>query len=225
MRELDPMVPNGRDDEGPLAGDPSPQRRKNPRDQKQCPSAGSQKHLVESCGALYVVDRYFNKERRRVEHTSRYVRDCDDPKVVDFKVYKLDEKRMLYLEAQVSHLTKCQSDHCPILLELQPCSNTRLSRPFRFQSFWLIDASLPDLVRNAWANQLNLAKATSRFTREVQVWNREKFGNIFARKKRLWARLNGVHKAMVSSANAFLVNLEKQLQEDLNSVLNQEEEL
>ncbi|KAK9995143.1 hypothetical protein SO802_024846 [Lithocarpus litseifolius] len=33
---------------------------------------GSQKHLVESCGAFYVVDRYFNKERGRVEHTNRY---------------------------------------------------------------------------------------------------------------------------------------------------------
>ncbi|KAM3709923.1 hypothetical protein ACJW31_02G211300 [Castanea mollissima] len=53
---------------------------------------GSQKHLVESCGSLYVVDRYFNKERRRVEHTNRYVRDCDGSKVVDFKVYKLDEE-------------------------------------------------------------------------------------------------------------------------------------
>ena len=53
---------------------------------------GSQKHLVDSCGALYVVDRYFNKERRRVEHTNRHFRDCDGPKVVDFKVYKLDEE-------------------------------------------------------------------------------------------------------------------------------------
>lgn len=116
---------------------------------------------------------------------------------------------MFYPEAQVSHLTRCQSDHCPILLE--PHSNTRLSWPFRFQSFWLTDASFPDVIRKAWANQLNLAQATSRFTREVQVWNREKFGNIFARKKRLWARLNGVHKAMASNPNAFMVNLEKQL--------------
>uniref|UniRef100_A0A7N2MRV6 Uncharacterized protein n=1 Tax=Quercus lobata TaxID=97700 RepID=A0A7N2MRV6_QUELO len=57
---------------------------------------GSQKHLVESRGALYVVDRYFNKERRRVEHTNRYVRDCDGPKVVDFKVYKLDEEWVVW---------------------------------------------------------------------------------------------------------------------------------
>ncbi|KAF3956120.1 hypothetical protein CMV_018728 [Castanea mollissima] len=56
---------------------------------------GSQKHLVESCGALYVVDRYFKKKRRRrrrVEHNNWYVRDCEGPKVVDFKVYKLDEE-------------------------------------------------------------------------------------------------------------------------------------
>ncbi|KAK7856562.1 hypothetical protein CFP56_022685 [Quercus suber] len=48
-------------------------------------------------GQFYVIDTlgnvsYFNKERRRVEHTNRYIRDCDGPKVVDFKVYKLDEE-------------------------------------------------------------------------------------------------------------------------------------
>ena len=49
---------------------------------------------VQTCALpiFYVVDRYFNKERRRVEHTNWYVRDCDGPKVVDFKVYKLDEE-------------------------------------------------------------------------------------------------------------------------------------
>ncbi|XP_059460910.1 F-box protein At2g26160-like [Corylus avellana] len=39
---------------------------------------GSQKHLVESCGALYVVDKYNDID--------------DDKKVVGFKVYKLDEE-------------------------------------------------------------------------------------------------------------------------------------
>ena len=47
---------------------------------------------MELCRALYVVDTYFNKEMRGVEHTNQYVRDCDSPKVVDFKVYKLDEE-------------------------------------------------------------------------------------------------------------------------------------
>ena len=43
---------------------------------------GDQKHLVESCGALYVVDRYLQRKRR----------GRNGPKVVGFKVYKLDEE-------------------------------------------------------------------------------------------------------------------------------------
>ncbi|XP_059439454.1 putative F-box protein At1g65770 [Corylus avellana] len=47
---------------------------------------GNQKHLVESCGALYVVDRYLDRERRTI-----VTQPCF-PKTVDFKVYKLDEE-------------------------------------------------------------------------------------------------------------------------------------
>ncbi|KAL0014673.1 hypothetical protein SO802_001742 [Lithocarpus litseifolius] len=42
---------------------------------------------------------------------------------------------MLYPEAQVSHLTRCFSKHCPVLLDLHPQSNFRLEKPFKFQSF------------------------------------------------------------------------------------------
>ena len=50
---------------------------------------GNQKHLMESCGALYVVDRYIDGERKRMENNT-WRRDF--PKTVDFKVYKLDEE-------------------------------------------------------------------------------------------------------------------------------------
>ena len=50
---------------------------------------GYQKHLVESCGALYVVDRYLDRERRRIEN---YITQPCFPKTVDFKVFKLDEE-------------------------------------------------------------------------------------------------------------------------------------
>ena len=56
---------------------------------------------------------------------------------------------LLYPEAQVSHLARSLSDHCPVLLELHPQNNSRLIRPFRFQSFWLSDSSFPNIVRNA----------------------------------------------------------------------------
>ncbi|KAK4261690.1 hypothetical protein QN277_004653 [Acacia crassicarpa] len=44
---------------------------------------GHKKHLVESCGNLYVVDRYYDGGPRRRNN---------DARVVDFKVYRLDEE-------------------------------------------------------------------------------------------------------------------------------------
>ncbi|KAB1223723.1 hypothetical protein CJ030_MR2G004729 [Morella rubra] len=53
---------------------------------------GVHKHLVESCGALYVVDRYLDGERRRLELDNFFsfrAQDCS--KTVCFEVYRLDE--------------------------------------------------------------------------------------------------------------------------------------
>ncbi|XP_050241620.1 putative F-box protein At1g65770 isoform X2 [Quercus robur] len=50
---------------------------------------GNQKHLVESCGELYVVDRSFDRERRFDQDLRRY-RLC--PKTVNIEVYKLDQE-------------------------------------------------------------------------------------------------------------------------------------
>ena len=52
---------------------------------------GSQKHLVESCGALYVVDGYLDKERRRAENNVFYKRGGDCAELIGFKVYRFDE--------------------------------------------------------------------------------------------------------------------------------------
>ncbi|XP_054810057.1 F-box protein SKIP23-like [Prosopis cineraria] len=44
---------------------------------------GHKKHLVELCGNLYVIDRYYDSEPRRLNYEAA---------VVDFKVYRLDEE-------------------------------------------------------------------------------------------------------------------------------------
>ncbi|KAJ7944094.1 F-box protein [Quillaja saponaria] len=59
---------------------------------------GDQKHLVESCGDLYVVDKYFDKDPiRSMQHHDvnvDYYRDDnrDAREVVGFVIYKLDEE-------------------------------------------------------------------------------------------------------------------------------------
>ena len=50
---------------------------------------GNHKHLVESCGELYVVDRFFDRERRFGHDLRRHI-VC--PKTVNFEVYKLDQE-------------------------------------------------------------------------------------------------------------------------------------
>lgn len=51
------------------------------------------------------------------------------------------------------------------------------------------------------------------------------FGNIFARKKNIMARLNGIQRTLSIRSSNFLLNLENNLLKELDMVLNQEEEL
>ncbi|WCJ32753.1 hypothetical protein M5689_014156 [Euphorbia peplus] len=78
---------------------------------------GLQKNLVESCGDLYIVDRYLEGESRTGQHfevpeagagrTRRY-RICS-PNAVDFKVYKLDEEWGTWVDV------KCLGDRIFVL--------------------------------------------------------------------------------------------------------------
>ena len=131
----------------------------------------------------------------------------------------------LYPNARVSHLTRVHSDHCPVLLDFDPGVDSRLNRPFKFQSFWLNDLTFPSIVRDTWGRTNCLEKAVEKFAKDATDWNRNHFGNIFAKKRRVMARLDGAQKALVERPSNFLVELEKDLQRELNEVLNQEQEL
>ncbi|XP_030970777.1 uncharacterized protein LOC115991179 [Quercus lobata] len=132
----------------------------------------------------------------------------------------------LYPEANVTHLARINSDHCPLLLNLYPFLGSNVDRPFRFQPIWLSHSDFPVVVRDAWAGREgNLAEAISNFKTKAQRWNREVFGNVFLRKKKILARMLGAEKALAVCPNSFLINLQKQLAEEYNLVLQIEEEL
>ncbi|XP_030942467.1 uncharacterized protein LOC115967498 [Quercus lobata] len=132
----------------------------------------------------------------------------------------------LYPEANVTHLARINSDHCPLLLNLYPFLGSNVDRPFRFQTIWLSHSDFPMVVRDAWAGREgNLAEAISNFKTKAQRWNREVLGNVFLRKKKILARMLGAEKALAVCPNSFLINLQKQLAEEYNLVLQLEEEL
>ena len=132
--------------------------------------------------------------------------------------------RLLYLEALVTHLPRAFFDHCPVLIELlgkRPnCSN----KPFRFHTMWLLHPIFPKVVEEAWFDGHSLSFAISNFSKRAQKWNSEVFGNLFARKRRVLARLGGVQKAIANNPSESLLRLEKQLIEEHAPIMLQEEE-
>ncbi|XP_023884843.1 uncharacterized protein LOC111997036 [Quercus suber] len=70
-------------------------------------------------------------------------------------------------------------------------------------------------------NPINsLQGATNNLFIEVKRWNKEYFGNVLSKKRRIMARLNGIQKAIVSRASSNLLDLEKQLQRELEIILD-----
>ena len=136
------------------------------------------------------------------------------------------EWKALFAEANVTHLARANSDHCPLLLNLNPSLGERNNRPFCFQPFWLSHTEILVLVREAWNGQdPNLPDAISVFTSKALRWNKDVFGNVFTRKKTIMARLLGVQKALTSRPNPFLINLQNKLNDEYNLILQLEEEL
>ncbi|XP_023889031.1 uncharacterized protein LOC112001096 [Quercus suber] len=99
--------------------------------------------------------------------------------------------RLLYPEASVTHLPRVFSDHCLVLLELSKAPPASINRPFCFQTMWLHHPGFLDVVREAWEHESILSSAIKLFTNKATLWNKTMFGNLFARKRRLLARING----------------------------------
>ena len=107
-----------------------------------------------------------------------------------------------------------------MLLESNSSNGIHLPKPFIFHSFWLADLSLLGVVSEAWNRSLSLQEAIDRFAKKAIDWNKTHFGNIFEKKRRILARLNGIQKAMANRPSHSLVVLEKELQKELESILN-----
>ena len=75
-----------------------------------------------------------------------------------------------------------------------------------------------------WDCFLNLNHATSSFKTLAYNWNKEVFGNLFAKKRKILARIGGLQKALAFRPSAFLISLEKELSLEYTTILNQEEE-
>lgn len=75
----------------------------------------------------------------------------------------------LYPEARVFHLTRCHSDHCPVMLDLLSTNYMGRKRPFKFQTCWLTDHTFPRIVSHVWRQHSILERAIETFTKEALI--------------------------------------------------------
>ena len=81
-----------------------------------------------------------------------------------------------------------------------------------------------NVLTQNWASELSLNTNLSKFTEAIILWNKETFGNIFHRKRRVEARLAGIQKALADGPNAHLLALERELREEYWVIIQQEED-
>nr|XP_023916835.1 uncharacterized protein LOC112028379 [Quercus suber] len=78
--------------------------------------------------------------------------------------------------------------------------------------------------RVTWSASNSLAAAVTNFAAKAKEWNKNQFGNIFHRKRRLGARLRGVQFVLVDRPSSSLIDLERGLRVEYSEVLHLEEE-
>ena len=138
---------------------------------------------------------------------------------------------LLFPTAEIHHLPRVKSNHCPIMLNTDP-SEPKIPKTFRLEQMWLTDPSFPSMVEDSWQASARIPTASSslsRFPRRLEAltetirsWNKTQFGNVFHRKNRLVARLRGIQMALARKPSAYLHSLESQLIQEYNTVLHQE---
>ncbi|CAI9114900.1 OLC1v1015718C1 [Oldenlandia corymbosa var. corymbosa] len=129
-----------------------------------------------------------------------------------------------YQEARVHHLPRLRSDHVPIMMRCKKFSpQLHGSKGFRFLVPWLLRDGFRKLVDESWVEGVTFEEAILSFASKAKEWNHNVFGNIFQRKKKLRARLEGAQRNLQYYQTERLVQLERSLREELEEVLLQEE--
>lgn len=89
--------------------------------------------------------------------------------------------RMAFPGSFVSHLTKRNLDHLPILLTLKGCPKVkkpkRRRKLFRFEEMWMREEESTEVIEEAWKEGASVKEKLKRTTSSLMKWSKGKFGN------------------------------------------------
>lgn len=108
------------------------------------------------------------------------------------------------------HLPRTHSDHTPLLLILQPPRIAK-SNIFRFETIWTSHPDFIHILHDSWHPSPSLLDDIEQFQHNIQNWNKQSFGNLFHKKRRLLARLEVIQSSPNFSTSFFLQDLKDTL--------------
>ncbi|KAL4280137.1 hypothetical protein GQ457_03G022960 [Hibiscus cannabinus] len=115
------------------------------------------------------------------------------------------------------------SDHRPLLGSLGDVGLTACNRPFRFIEAWQTHPQFKEFLCHTWSPEASWSDNVAKFHSDVEIWNKEVFGHLGNRKRRLRARLRGIDRALMTRHSDYLRELAVVLRSELEVVMTQEE--
>ncbi|XP_057760107.1 uncharacterized protein LOC130980442 [Arachis stenosperma] len=130
----------------------------------------------------------------------------------------------LFPEAYAEILNRLQSDHCPILVRCAGRPQPKKNRPFWFIAAWVTHPEYKNIVNQSWqAGYREMHGKLSEVQKNSLEFNSKVFENIFVRKCKLERQINFLQKRLEVMEDLSMRKKEKQLIEEFNNTLVQEE--
>lgn len=82
-------------------------------------------------------------------------------------------------------------------------------RPFCFQAVCLSHPEFLLFTREQWKSNKNLMVSLEDYSKQLCIFNKEVFGDVFKQKARIHDRLDGVQRKLAKHASAILITLER----------------
>ncbi|XP_019186552.1 PREDICTED: uncharacterized protein LOC109181256 [Ipomoea nil] len=91
---------------------------------------------------------------------------------------------------------------------------------FIFQAAWLTNTEMHEVVKSHWRTDQGIVENTRNMAKELSIWNRNSFGNVFIRKKVILARLRGIQATLATNFHRGLAKLELKLRKNLEEIMH-----
>lgn len=132
----------------------------------------------------------------------------------------------VFKHIQAITLARTSSDHHPICVKFAISPPSIHPQPFRFENVWFTHGNFLDCVKDSWGQpSVSLPDKLNKLSVDLSSWSKSVFGDIYKRKLRVLARLNGIQKSLDRGPNDYLLHLEVMLIEEYNLISFQEETL